>query len=88
VRMSYRGVLLSSLLHATVYMCLHNLLKVLVQIASKMGLQKKLQHAQSQYVIDIIGRCLVVAPNDTPCLCSYRPQNDSQLTTTDCLRDC
>jgi hypothetical protein len=31
----------STLLHATVYMLLHNLLNVLVQIANKMGLQKK-----------------------------------------------
>jgi hypothetical protein len=38
---SYRGVLVSTLLHATVYMFLHNLLNVLVQIANKMGLQKK-----------------------------------------------
>jgi hypothetical protein len=39
---SYRGVLVSTLLHATVYMLLHNLLNVLVQIANKMGLQKKI----------------------------------------------
>jgi hypothetical protein len=39
---SYRGALLSTLLQATVYMFLHNLLNVLVQIANKMGLQKKL----------------------------------------------
>jgi hypothetical protein len=39
---SYRGVLVSTLLHAIVYMFLHNLLNVLVQIANKMGLQKKL----------------------------------------------
>jgi hypothetical protein len=32
----------STLLHATVYMFLHNFLNVLVQIANKMGLQKKL----------------------------------------------
>jgi hypothetical protein len=38
---SYRGALLSTLLHATVYMILHNLLNVLVQIANKMELQKK-----------------------------------------------
>jgi hypothetical protein len=31
----------STLLHATIYMFLHNLLNVLVQIANKMGLQKK-----------------------------------------------
>jgi hypothetical protein len=35
---SYRGALVSTLLHATVYMFLHNLLNVLVQIANKMGL--------------------------------------------------
>jgi hypothetical protein len=39
---SYREVLVSTLLHATVYMFLHNLLNVLVQIANKMGLQNKL----------------------------------------------
>jgi hypothetical protein len=39
---SYRGALLSTLLHGTVYMFLHNLLNVLVQIANKMGLQNKL----------------------------------------------
>jgi hypothetical protein len=43
---SYKGALLSTLLHATVYiyiyMFLHNLLNVLVQIANKMGLQKKI----------------------------------------------
>jgi hypothetical protein len=38
---SYRGVLASALLHATVNLFLHNLLNVLVQIANKMGLQKK-----------------------------------------------
>jgi hypothetical protein len=32
----------STLLHAIVYVFLHNLLNVLVQIANKMGLQKKL----------------------------------------------
>jgi hypothetical protein len=37
---SYRGVLLSTLLHATVYVVLHSWLNVLVQIANKMGLQK------------------------------------------------
>jgi hypothetical protein len=37
---SYRGVLLSTLLRATVYMFLRNLLNVLVQIANKMGLTK------------------------------------------------
>jgi hypothetical protein len=38
---SYRGALLSTLLHAPVYMFLLNLLNVLVQIPNKMGLQKK-----------------------------------------------
>jgi hypothetical protein len=38
---SYRGALLSTLLHAIVYVFLHNLLNVLVQIAKKMGLHKK-----------------------------------------------
>jgi hypothetical protein len=38
---SYRGGLVSTLLHATVYMFLHNLLNVLVQIANKMALPKK-----------------------------------------------
>jgi hypothetical protein len=31
----------TTLLHATVYMFLHNLLNVLVQIANKVGFQKK-----------------------------------------------
>jgi hypothetical protein len=39
-RISYRGVQLSILLHATVYMFLYNLLNVLVQIANKMGFKK------------------------------------------------
>jgi hypothetical protein len=39
---SYTGVLVSTLLHATVYMFLHNLLNVLVQSANKMGLQKQI----------------------------------------------
>jgi hypothetical protein len=38
---SYSGVLLTTLLHATVYMFLHKLLNVLVQIENKMGLEKK-----------------------------------------------
>jgi hypothetical protein len=38
---SYRGALLSTLLHATIHMLLHNLPNVLVQIANKMRLQKK-----------------------------------------------
>jgi hypothetical protein len=39
-RISYKGVLLSTLLRVTVYVLLHNLLNVLLQIANKMGLQK------------------------------------------------
>jgi hypothetical protein len=39
VPIGYRGALLSTLLHATVYVA-HNLLNVLVQIANKMGLKK------------------------------------------------
>jgi hypothetical protein len=38
---SYRGVLVNTLLHAAVYMFLYNLLNVLVQIANEMGIQKK-----------------------------------------------
>jgi hypothetical protein len=34
-------VLVSTLLHAIVYVLLHSLLNVLVQIENKMGLQKK-----------------------------------------------
>jgi hypothetical protein len=34
----------STLIHAIVYVFLHNLLNVLVQIANKMGLQKKKTH--------------------------------------------
>jgi hypothetical protein len=41
-RISYREALLSTLLHATVYMFLHNLLNVLVQTANKTVLQKTL----------------------------------------------
>jgi hypothetical protein len=32
---------MSTLLHATVYIFLHKLLNVLVEVANKMGLQKK-----------------------------------------------
>jgi hypothetical protein len=46
---SYRGALLSTLLHATVYTFLHNLLNVPVQIANKMGLKNKA-------VVDIIAK--------------------------------
>jgi hypothetical protein len=38
---SYRGALLSSLLHALYTFFLHNFLNVLIQIISKIGLQKK-----------------------------------------------
>jgi hypothetical protein len=55
---SYRGALLNTLLHATVYMFLHILLNVLVQIANKMGLQKKLlffdKHVPRQQIHAII----------------------------------
>jgi hypothetical protein len=33
---------MSTLLHATVYMFIHNLLNVLIQNANKIGLQKKI----------------------------------------------
>jgi hypothetical protein len=39
---SYKGALLSTLLHATVYMFLHNSLNALVHIVNKMGLQKQI----------------------------------------------
>jgi hypothetical protein len=38
---SYREVLVSTLLRAIVYVFLHSLLNAPVQIANKMGLQKK-----------------------------------------------
>jgi hypothetical protein len=38
---SYREVLVSTLLYATVYVFLHNFLNILVQIANKMDFQKK-----------------------------------------------
>jgi hypothetical protein len=37
-----------TLLHATVYMLLHNLLNVLVQIANKMGLKKSVSRLSTQ----------------------------------------
>jgi hypothetical protein len=40
VPIGYRGALLSSLLHVTVYVT-HNLMNVLVQIANKIGFKKK-----------------------------------------------
>jgi hypothetical protein len=39
---SYRGVLVSTLLHATVYVFLHNLLNVLLHTANKMAFKKNL----------------------------------------------
>jgi hypothetical protein len=38
----------STLLHATVYMFLHNFLNVLLQIANKIGLQKTIANARYQ----------------------------------------
>jgi hypothetical protein len=46
---SYRGV--STLLHATAYAFLHNLLNVLVQIANKVGLQKELTNIFFFYIM-------------------------------------
>jgi hypothetical protein len=43
----------STLLHATVYMFLHSLLNVLVQIANKMGLQKNLMNNEKSKVTNI-----------------------------------
>jgi hypothetical protein len=37
---SYTGVLVSTLLHGTVYMFLYTLVNVLVRIVNKMGLKK------------------------------------------------
>jgi hypothetical protein len=42
-----------TLLHATVYKFLHNLLNVLVQIANKMGLQKKKVHIEVLWVASL-----------------------------------
>jgi hypothetical protein len=42
---------MSTLLHATVYMFSHNLLNVLVQIANKMGLQKKNSEKYKLWII-------------------------------------
>jgi hypothetical protein len=39
---SYRGVRVSTLLHVIVYVFLYNLLNVLVQIANKNGITKKI----------------------------------------------
>jgi hypothetical protein len=46
---SYRGALLSTLLHATVYVT-HNLLNVLVQIENKMGFKKK--YIYMEFMVD------------------------------------
>jgi hypothetical protein len=51
---SYRGAQLSTLLHATVYIFLHNLLNVLVHIANKMGLQKKNTGLQDDRLVSTI----------------------------------
>jgi hypothetical protein len=42
----------STLLHATVYVILHNLLNVLVQIANKMGLQET--KSVPYFVVDLM----------------------------------
>jgi hypothetical protein len=44
------------LLHATVYLFLHNLLNVLIQIENKMGLQKKF--GMGADVLPSVMRCL------------------------------
>jgi hypothetical protein len=53
------------LLLATVYMFLHNLLNVLLQIANKMGLQKKLRHADPRktpsLLFSLMDDCLATA---------------------------
>jgi hypothetical protein len=41
----------STLLHAIVYMFLHNLLNVLVHIANKIGLQKKKFAVEAQVIV-------------------------------------
>jgi hypothetical protein len=45
----------STFLHATVYMFLHNLLNVLVQIANTMGLKKILVYEQSIRLLHLCG---------------------------------
>jgi hypothetical protein len=66
-----RGALLSTLLHATLYMVLHNLFSVLVQIANKMQLQKKSALKMS---------VLILRPTSLPkCF--------SASLNPDCLRD-
>jgi hypothetical protein len=66
---SYRGALLSTLLHATVYVFLHDLLNVLVQIANKMGLQKKSSDLRKKGILAVeasphMGKC---ENYDDPC---------------------
>jgi hypothetical protein len=39
---SYRGVLVSTLLHAIVYVVLYNMLNALIQFTNKMGLHKEI----------------------------------------------
>jgi hypothetical protein len=64
VPITYRRTLLSPLLHATIYICLRNLLIVLVKIANKMGLQKILMEC-SLYVPMYV--CMYVCMNE----CAY-----------------
>jgi hypothetical protein len=49
---TYRGVLVSALLHVIVYVFLCNLLNVLVQIANNMVLQKKSMVIAIAYELD------------------------------------
>jgi hypothetical protein len=70
----------STLLHATVYVFLHSLLNVLVQIANKMGFQKKKKkisfHLQVSGCeaptllgpIEITGSCVVFIFSFTNCM--------------------
>jgi hypothetical protein len=55
---SYRRTLLSTLLHAIVYV-LHNLLNVQVQIANEMGLQKNIEQNYEKRATDITKECTV-----------------------------
>jgi hypothetical protein len=56
-------MLVSTLLHATVYMFLHNLLNVLVQIANKMGLQQQKLVLYWQFLIVSQGRLYTSIPS-------------------------
>jgi hypothetical protein len=58
---SYRGALLSTLLHVTVYKFIHNSLNVLVQIANKMELQKGKHESSGEcsYVLGMVMSVLV-----------------------------